>query len=150
MTAWAPGLACAMVAVPLAAAACGDRADPPKGTAGLPTEEHAALGASFVSRDSAGLRELLHPDFIVQPPAPDSARQGDAAISYLLGLASHTEVTESRLEPQALVPEGPFALEQGSWLLSNGDLVLRSRYLLRWRKTEEGWRVVLWRWGRFR
>ncbi len=134
----------------LAAPACGDRRQAAGGTAGLPTEEHAALGASFVSRDSASLRTLLHPEVVVQPPAPDSARQGEAAISYLLGLVSHTKVTESRLEPQALVPEGPFVLERGTWFLRDGDLVLRSRYVLRWRATGEGWRVVLWRWGRFR
>lgn len=145
-----PRRAAAMAVVWLATPACGDRSRPAGGMAGAPTEEHAALGASFVSRDSASLRRLLHPAFIVQPPPPDSTRQGEAAITYLLGLASHTEVTESRLEPQALVPEGPFALERGIWFLSDGDLVLRSRYVLRWRATGEGWRVVLWRWGRFR
>ena len=115
-----------------------------------PTEEHAALGASFVSGDSASLRRLLHPALVVQPPPPDSARGGDVAIAYLLDLAAQTRVSESRLEPRAVAPEGPFAFEQGTWLLRSGDRSLRSPYTLRWRATPEGWRVVLWRWGRFR
>ena len=115
-----------------------------------PTEEHAALGASFVSGDSATLRRLLYADLIVQPPAPDSARRGDAAIAYLLALAAQTRLLESRLEPRAVAPEGPFVFEQGTWLVGTGDRRLRSRYTLRWRATPEGWRVVLWRWDRFR
>jgi hypothetical protein len=115
----------------------------------MSTEDHTALGASFVSGDSAGLRRLLHADLIVQPPEPDSARQGEDAIAYLLALATQTTVLESRLEPRAVAPEGPFAFEQGTWLLRSGDRVLRSQYTLRWRATPEGWRVVLWRWGRF-
>ncbi len=113
-------------------------------------EEHAALGGSFVSGDSAVLRRLLHPDIIVQPPPPDSARGGNAAIAYLLELAAQTRVVESRLEPRAITPEGPFTFEQGTWLLRIGERGLRSPYTLRWRDTPEGWRVVLWRWGRFR
>jgi hypothetical protein len=113
-------------------------------------EEHAALGSSFVSGDSAMLRRLLHSDLIVQPPAPDSAQQGDAAIEYLLELAAQTRVAESRLEPHAVVPEGSFAFEQGIWLLKSGDRVLRSPYALRWRAAPEGWQVVLWRWEAFR
>jgi hypothetical protein len=115
-----------------------------------PVEEHAALGASFVSGDSGTLRRLLHADLIVQPPAPDSARRGGAAIAYLLDLAVQTRVSESRLEPRAVAPEGPFAFEQGTWLLRSEGRSLRSPYTLRWRATPEGWRVVLWRWGRFR
>jgi hypothetical protein len=112
-------------------------------------DEHTMLGASFVSGDSAALRRLLHADLIVQPPAPDSARQGPPAIQYLLNLAAQTAVSESRLVPHGVVPEGPFAFEQGTWLLRSGDRRLRGPYTLRWRATPEGWRVVLWRWGRF-
>jgi hypothetical protein len=81
---------------------------------------------------------------------PDSAQQGAAAIEYLLGLAAGTSVSESRLEPQLAVPEGPFVFEQGVWVLRNGNRVLHAPYALRWRATAEGWRVVLWRWGAFR
>jgi len=135
----------------LTALACADWRQPPARTpTDAPMEEHTALGASFVSGDSAALRRLLHADLIVQPPEPDTARQGDAAIAYLLDLAAQTTVSESRLEPRAVAPEGPFAFEQGTWMLRSGDRRLRSPYTLRWRATPEGWRVVLWRWGRFR
>lgn len=112
--------------------------------------EHETLAGSFVGGDSAALRGILHPDFIVQPPEPDSAKQGEPAIAYLIGLASGTLVNESRLEPRALVPEGPFAFERGVWYLQKGDQELRSSYVLRWRNTADGWKVVLWRWGPFR
>jgi Domain of unknown function (DUF4440) len=135
----------------LAALACGGGdGTPSPESERLPLEEHVTLGASFVSGDSAALRRLLHPDVIVQPPAPDSARQGAGAIAYLLELAVHSEVTESRLEPRSVIPEGPFALERGTWLLGSGDRLLQSPYMLRWRTGDDGWRVVLWRWGRFR
>jgi hypothetical protein len=130
--------------------ACSERSRPlPQGFADAPMEEHTALGAAFVSGDSGALRRLLHPDLIVQPPVPDSAQQGNAAIEYLLELAAHTAASESRLEPSAVVPEGPFVFEQGSWLLRSGDRRVRGAYTLRWRATPEGWRVVLWRWGVF-
>ena len=113
-------------------------------------EEHTALSASFLSNDSGALRRLLDSNLIVQPPLPDSAQQGAAAIEYLLGLAAETSVLESRLEPQIAVPEGPFVFEQGAWVLRNGRRMLRAPYTLRWHATPEGWRVVLWRWGTFR
>lgn len=146
-----PLVALCMTGIGLTVLGCAERSRPrPQGFADVPVEEHAALGASFVSGDSAALRRLLHSDLIVQPPAPDSAQQGDAAIEYLLQLASQTAVSESRLEPHALVPEGPFAFEQGIWLLRSGDRMLRGPYTLRWRATPQGWQVVLWRWGAFR
>jgi hypothetical protein len=114
-----------------------------------PMEEHAVLAGSFVSGDSAALDFLLHPELVVQPPSPDSARRGAAAKAYLRGLAVNTQVSESRLQPQSLNQEGPFAFEQGIWELHSGGRVLRSPYALRWRSTPAGWRVVLWRWGRF-
>jgi hypothetical protein len=112
-------------------------------------EEHAVLARSFVSGDTAALDLLLHPDLVVQPPTPDSARRGSAAKAYLRDLAANTQVSESRLQPQSMNQEGPFAFEQGIWELRSADRVLRSPYVLRWRSTPEGWRVVLWRWGRF-
>lgn len=123
---------------------------PPPGFEDRPMEEHTALGASFVSNDSAALRRLLDSHLIVQPPLPDSAKQGPPAIEYLLGLAAGTLVSESRLEPQLAVPEGPFVFEQGVWVLRNGNRMLSAPYTLRWRASAEGWRVVLWRWGAFR
>jgi hypothetical protein len=140
-----------VAAIGLVMVACAERSLPPShGIADRPMEEHTALGASFVSGDSAALRRLLHSDLIVQPPLPDSAQQGEAAIEYLLKLAAQTEVAESRLEPQMVVPEGPFAFEQGVWLLRSGNRVLRSPYTIRWRAVPYGWQVVLWRWGAFR
>jgi hypothetical protein len=131
--------------------ACREQAPDSAPAAGwISPAEHETLAGSFVSGDSAALRSLLHPDFIVQPPQPDSAAQGESAITYLLGLAAATTVDDSRLEPRALVPEGPFAFEQGVWHLRMGDRRLRSPYALRWRNTADGWKVVLWRWGPFR
>lgn len=131
--------------------ACRDQSRLPRpGVEDPPLEEHAVLGASFVSNDSGALRRLLDPQLIVQPPLPDSARQGAAAVEYLLGLAAETSVSESRLEPHMAVPEGPFVFEQGAWVLRNGNVLLRAPYSLRWRATAQGWRVVLWRWGAFR
>jgi hypothetical protein len=140
-----------VAAISLIVVACAEREFPPyHGIADRPMEEHTALAASFVSGDSAALRRLLHSDLIVQPPPPDSAQQGEAAIEYLLKLAAETTVAESRLEPQMVVPEGPFAFEQGIWLLRSGSRVLRSPYTIRWRAVPYGWQVVLWRWGPFR
>jgi hypothetical protein len=141
----------AWLGIGLVMLACRDQSRlPPPGVEDPPLEEHAALGASFVSNDSGALRRLLDSQVIVQPPLPDRARQGAAAIEYLLRLAAETSVSESRLEPQLAVPEGPFVFEQGAWLLRNGNVLLHAPYSLRWRATAEGWRVVLWRWGAFR
>ncbi len=139
------------VTIGLVMLGCRDQSRPPPPAVERPTlEEHVALGASFVSNDSGALRRLLDSQMIVQPPLPDSARKGAAAIEYLLRLAAGTSVSESRLEPHMAVPEGPFVLEQGAWVMRNGDVLLRAPYSLRWRATAEGWRVVLWRWGAFR
>ena len=121
-----------------------------QGPTGAPPGERAALSATFVSNDSAALRRLLDPQLIVQPPSPDTARAGAGAVEYLLGLAAATSVSDSRLEPHASVPEGPFVFEQGAWLLRTGNRLLRAPYSLRWRVTPEGRRVVLLRWGVFR
>lgn len=112
--------------------------------------EHETLASFFVSGDSAALRGLLHADFVVQPPEPDSALQGTAAVDYLVRLAASTSVEDSRFAPMATAPEGPFAFEQGVWYLRTGLRTFRSPYTLRWRNTPEGWKVVLWGWGRFR
>ena len=114
-----------------------------------PPDEHAALGGAFVAGDSVALRRLLHPDLVVQPPAPDSASRGAAAVGYPLALAAGTEVSESRLVPTGVTREGPFLLERGTWFMGTPDHILRARYLVRWRPAGDGWQVVLWRWSRF-
>jgi hypothetical protein len=113
-------------------------------------EEHTVLAGSFVSGDTAGLAALLDEQLVVQPPSPDTALRGARARGYLLGLAANTRVAESRFHPEVVQPEGSFAYEQGVWELQTGTDRLVSRYVLRWRKTPVGWRVVLWRWGPFR
>jgi hypothetical protein len=60
----------------------------------LVREEHAVLAGSFVSGDTASLDLLLHPELVVQPPTPDSARRGLAAKAYLRDLAANTQVSE--------------------------------------------------------
>ena len=115
-----------------------------------PHGERVALAASFVGRRSDVLGRLLHDSVIVQPPLPDSARQGTAAIRYVRDLAVNTQVAESRLTPSAITAEGPFVLEQGIWMLRVGDRPLTGHYTLRWRQTPAGWKVVLWRWSTFR
>ena len=122
----------------------------PSGVAAPPTAERSALGAAFLGGNARGLSALLHADLVVQPPAPDSALRGSAAAAYLTGLAAHTRLTESRLEPEAFIPEGFFLLQQATWVVRAGERVLGSRYHLRWRRTPAGWKVVLWRWTTFR
>lgn len=131
-------------------AGCRGETPVPDATETMPAEEHAVLAGSFVSGDTAGLGDLLDPKLVVQPPAPDTALEGSAARRYLFGLAANTNVVESRFHPGVVIPEGPFAYEEGIWELQAGTRRLISPYVLRWRKTPAGWRVVLWRWGPFR
>ena len=98
---------------------------------------------------AAGLRERLHDDLIVQPPEPDTAQQGTGAADYLERLARETEVRHSELLPAGIAEEGGFLLEQGTWVLET-ERPYRSRYTIRWRDSDAGWKVVLWRWTRFR
>lgn len=128
----------------------GRRYTSPAGRPLSPHHERTALAASFVSHRSEALGRLLHDSVIVQPPSPDSARQGAAAIRYVTDLATHTQVTESRLTPSAMTAEGPFVFEQGTWVLRVGDRPLTGHYTLRWRQTPAGWKVVLWRWSAFK
>ena len=48
------------------------------------TAARVALGASFLGGSASGLRPLLHADLIGQPPEPDSAHRGAAAVDYLV------------------------------------------------------------------
>ena len=112
--------------------------------------ERIALGASFVGGRAGGLRELLHPDLIVQPPVPDTPVRGEAAAEYLERLARGSRVSRSELLPVSLSREGDFLLERGGWHLESEDRTFASRYLIRWRESPAGWKVVLWRWTLFR
>ncbi len=114
-----------------------------------PDWERATLAASFTGQGSNAMTRLLHDSIIVQPPSPDSARQGAEAIHYITQLAAHTRAGESMLSPNAAFPEGPFLFEQGTWGMRVATRTLRARYTLRWRMTPTGWKVVLWRWSRF-
>jgi hypothetical protein len=138
--------------VTITIAGCGEKTrleSRPPTTTDFP-DERIALAASFAGRTAITLKQLLHDSVIIQPPAPDTARQGAPAISYMVSLARNTVVRESSLEPRIMVPEGPFVFEQGIWIMRTGDRHLRSSYTLRWRRTPERWKVVLWRWSLFR
>ena len=94
-------IACALIAL---ASGCGaglERAAEPE-----LRRERLALGASFVGGRASGLRELLHEDLIVQPPAPDSPLRGAEAGEYLEQLARESQVTRSELLPVSLSREG--------------------------------------------
>lgn len=112
--------------------------------------ERVALGASFVGGRAAGLRALLDADLIVQPPAPDTALRGRAAAAYLERLARKSRLTGSELSPVSITREGGFLLERGGWHLESGSRTFASRYMIRWRESPAGWKVVLWRWTLFR
>ena len=85
-----------------------------------------------------------------EPPEGTTGSDHWVAAAYLTGLATHSSLSSSELSPRTFTPEGPFLLEQGTWIVRAGDRVLGSRYHLRWRRVEAGWKVVLLRWGRFR
>jgi hypothetical protein len=138
-------IACALLALAAGCGAGGERAAEPE-----LQRERLALGASFVGGRATALGELLHEDLIVQPPAPDTAVRGQAAAEYLEQLARESQLTRSELLPVSLSREGGFILERGGWHLKSGDRTLASRYLIRWRESPTGWRVVLWRWTLFR
>ena len=147
-------IGCALMALVLAS--CADAGDsglrplPPSASRADPHRERAALAASFAAQGSGGLEHLLHDSIIVQPPSPDSAMQGAAAIRYLTNLAAHTRATGSALSPSIATPEGPFLYEQGTWGLQVAGQTRSGHYTLRWRLTPTGWKVMLWRWSNFR
>jgi hypothetical protein len=107
------------------------------------------LAASFLGGQARGLRRLLHADLIVQPPEPDSSLRAEAAADYLEGLARRTAVRRSELLPADVWKEGTFLLERGTWILESGR-GYHSQYMIRWTEAPTGWKVVLWRWSRFR
>jgi hypothetical protein len=140
-----------LIAVALLAGAIGCEPAPPRDAVEATGLDHTrvALGASFVGGQAGGLRGLLHPDLIVQPPEPDTALRERAAADYLERLARETQVRHSELVPDGISREGQFLLERGTWALESGRWY-RTRYTIRWRETPAGWKVVLWRWTRFR
>jgi hypothetical protein len=128
---------------------CGDGSRlPADSVASRLDRARVTLAASFVGGRAAGLRDRLHDDVIVQPPEPDTSRQGTGAADYLERLARETEVRHSELLPARITEEGGFLLEQGTWLLET-ERFYRSRYTIRWRDSDGGWQVVLLRWTRF-
>ena len=108
------------------------------------------LAGTFVRRDSATVRRLLAPDVMVWPPAPDTARRGDAAIGYLQRLALSTRVNRSDLRPHSVKADGSYLVEEGSWVLTSGRTRVTARYDLQWRQVEGRWRVSFFRWELFR
>lgn len=134
----------------LAIAACGAGAgnDAESAESRL-SRARVALGGGFVGGLASGLRARLDSGLIVQPPEPDSALRGAAAVAYLERLARATDVSHSELLPGRISEEGGFLLEHGTWILESGRQY-HSRYTIRWRDSPTGWRVVLWRWTRFR
>jgi len=141
-----------LIAAALLAGAIGcEGGEPARAQAGAEGLDRArvALGASFLGGQAGGLRRLLHRDLIVQPPEPDTALGDEAAAQYLERLARETRVRHSELVPDRISREGDFLLERGTWILEAGR-GYRTRYTLRWRETPAGWKVVLWRWTRFR
>jgi Domain of unknown function (DUF4440) len=107
------------------------------------------LAGAFVRRDSATVRRLLTPDVMIWPPSPDTARRGDAAVSYLQGLALSSRVSRSDLRPREVTMDGPYLVEQGVWILTSGRTKVSTRYDLRWRQVEGRWRVSFFRWDLF-
>jgi hypothetical protein len=107
------------------------------------------LAGAFVRRDSATVRRLLTPDVMIWPPSPDTARRGDAAVSYLQGLALSSRVTRSDLRPREVAMDGPYLVEQGVWVLTSGRTKVSARYDLRWRQVAGRWRVSFFRWDLF-
>ena len=107
------------------------------------------LAGTFVRRDSAAVRRLLAPDVMIWPPSPDTARRGDAAISYLQGLALASRVSRSDLRPREVAMDGPYLVEQGVWVLTSGRAMVSAKYDLRWRQVDGRWRVSFFRWDLF-
>ncbi len=107
------------------------------------------LAGAFVRRDSATVRRLLTPDVMIWPPSPDTARRGEAAVSYLQGLALSSRVSRSDLRPREVTMDGPYLVEQGVWVLTSGRTKVSARYDLRWRQIDGRWRVSFFRWDLF-
>jgi hypothetical protein len=107
------------------------------------------LAGTFVRRDSAAVRRLLTSDVMIWPPSPDTARRGDAAVSYLQGLALSSRVSRSELRPREVTLDGPYLVEQGVWTLTSGRTKVSARYDLRWRQIDGRWRVSFFRWDLF-
>ena len=87
------------------ASGCGGRGEQPSADSELQVAR-VALAASFVGGHGRGLRELLHPELIVQPPEPDTAhaRRGGGGIPR--GLARESQVARSELLPVSPEPRG--------------------------------------------
>jgi hypothetical protein len=108
------------------------------------------LAAAFVKRDSVALRRFLAPDVMIWPPAPDTARRGSAAITYFLGLALASRVSQSDFRPRRVTANGPYLLEDGMWSFTHGRVKVSAKYDLRWRQVDGRWQVSFLKWDLFR
>lgn len=108
------------------------------------------LAAAFVKRDSAALRRFLASDVMIWPPAPDTARRGRAAITYFVGLALLSQVSQSEFRPQAITTDGAYVIEDGMWSFTHRRVKVRARYDLRWRQANGRWLVSFLKWDLFR
>ncbi len=108
------------------------------------------LAAAFVKRDSVALRRLLASDVMIWPPAPDTARRGSAAISYFLGLALASRVSQSDFRPRRVTADGAYLIEDGMWNFTHRRVKVSARYDIRWRQVNGRWQVSFLKWDLFR
>jgi ketosteroid isomerase-like protein len=108
------------------------------------------LAAAFVKRDSIALRRFLASDVMIWPPAPDTARRGSAAITYFLGLALASRVSQSDFRPRKVTADGAYVVEEGMWSFTHRRQKVSARYDLRWRQANGRWQVSFLKWDLFR
>jgi len=108
------------------------------------------LASAFVQRDSAALRRFLASDVMIWPPAPDTARRGSPAIRYFIDLALASRVTRSSFRPRAVITDGAYLIEDGTWTFTHQRTRVSTRYDLRWRLADGRWRVSFLKWELFR
>lgn len=107
------------------------------------------LAAAFVKRDSTSLRRFLASDVTIWPPAPDTARRGSAAVTYFVGLALSSRVSQSEFRPRAVAADGAYVIEDGMWSFTHRRVKVRARYDLRWRQANGRWQVSFLKWDLF-
>ena len=108
------------------------------------------FAAAFVKRDSTALRRYLAPDLMIWPPVPDTARRGSPAITYFVGLALSSRVSQSEFRPRTVTADGPYVIEEGSWTFTHRRVKVSARYDLRWRQEKGRWQVSFLKWDLFR
>ena len=108
------------------------------------------LAAAFVKRDSVAIRRFLAPDVMIWPPAPDTARRGSPAITYFVGLAVSSRVSQSEFRPRTVTADGAYVIEDGMWSFTHRRVKVSARYDLRWRQSNGRWQVSFLKWDLFR